>query len=381
MSLSDHLDDIMDDTIPVSDVSLESLAVRRVTMDVVRDNARTRTQVKLDKNFSKKLNILYDTLRIKTAVESLEVVDYSMALEAMTGMEDPVTLRAKLTKTPSRVNKALVVSELESTSDVLPVEYEERLYELWQLYEETKETRENLAKSLESLATSFLTEINRLSSNSPIVIHEGESINLYSSPLLKVCSIDDTKLMYDKYSGALIHRFQKLFANGPVTDLLKLQPISHQESNVSAEAETDLDLDVTEEEETIASKLAEKIDNDTETAVGVENEKSVTVASSLVVEEESLEHITKAIHGNLLILLHSVGEVSDYADRVSYLTTMFQTNTESQTPNLLTDEVHFTVSRLPEAYKQVTHILDVSDVLVQQGNPIDQVLELLQFLD
>ena len=61
--------------------------------------------------------MLYDTIRIKATLEKQEVLDYNMALEAMAGMDDPVTIRAKLTKTPSRINKALIVKELETTTD------------------------------------------------------------------------------------------------------------------------------------------------------------------------------------------------------------------------------------------------------------------------
>ena len=377
MSLSDHLDDILDDNTNEEDLGLESIRIKRVTSNFVRDNATSRTTVKVDDNFSRKLNILYDALHIKKVVQKLEVVDYPMALEAMTGMEDPVILRAKLTKAPSIINKALVVSELDNVTEDLPTEYIERLSELNELYEETSYVRENLAKSLESLATSFLVEINRLSSTPPMVISEGASINLYTSPLVKVCSVDDSELMYDKYSGKLTHRFHKLFSGESIPALLQLKSVA---GDVSTESENDIDLEVTEEEEVIASKLAEKIDNDTKATVGVEDQK-YELPPQIVKEEESLECIAKAIHGNILMVIHSVSDVDGYSKRVSNLLSTIKGNIEAQNPNLLNEEVYFVISQIPMAYKQVTHILNVSDVLIENNNPIDQVLELLQFLD
>ena len=49
-----------------------------------------------------------------------------------------------------------------------------------------------------------------------------------------------------------------------------------------------------------------------------------------------------------------------------------------ETHNLM---MKFIVYQIPNMYKQLTHVLNVSDMLSEQNNPIDQLLELLQFLD
>lgn len=378
MSLSDHLDDILDDTIPVSDVGLESLAVRRVTMDVVRDNARTRTQVKLDKDFSKKLNILYDTLRIKTAIESLEVVDYSMALEAMSGMDDPVTIRAKLTKTPSSINKVLIAKELETTTDEIPQEYIDRLGEVNSLFEETKETRSVLKTSIVNLISSYASEMNRLSINPPLVLVDSENLNLYTTPLTDTVGIDDTKLMYDKYSGVLVKKFKWLYDSYDMASLLQQKKVSNLD--VSAEADSGVDLDVTEEEEEIASKLASKIDmTEGSEVVTEDNRLSTPVSETLNVT--SLESVCESVHCSLSILLDSVDKLAVNEEQVSYLDSYIRANLDTQKHNLIDDEVHYVLSQIPDMYKQLTHVLNVSDMLSEQDNPIDQLLELLKFLD
>ncbi|QXN70431.1 hypothetical protein AGENTSMITH_25 [Bacillus phage vB_BspM_AgentSmith] len=378
MSLSDHLDDIMDDVLPNGEISTESLDVKRVTMDIIRDSSKTRTVVKLDKNFSKKLNMLYDTIRIKASLENQEVLDYNMALEAMAGMDDPVTIRAKLTKTPSRLNKALVVSELESTSDVLPAEYEERLYELWQLYEETKEDRSDLKSSLQQLMAHYVTEMDRLVDYPPMVICNGESFNLYTHPLVNIIGIDDTKLMYDKYSGVLVKKFEWLHTSDDLASLLRSGDTNTLD--VSSEAEKDIDLDVTEEEENIASKLASKIDmtEDPEVVTEDHNANPVTLVK---VESKSLESIVQEVHSSMYILLESLNEVANCEDRVNCLVKAIQTNKEDKQPTSLTSEVHFTVNQLPNSYKQLTHIADVCDLLATKDNPFDILLELLKFID
>lgn len=378
MSLSDHLDDILDDTIPVSDASLESLAVRRVTMDVVRNNARTLTQVKLDKDFSKKLNILYDTIRIKTAIESLEVVDYSMALEAMSGMDDPVTIRAKLTKTPSRINKALVVKELETTTDEIPQEYIERLGEVNSLFEETRETRSALKTSIYDLMSRYSSEMNRLSINPPLVLADGENFNLYTTPLMDIVGIDDTKLMYDKYSGVLINKFKWLYTSDDIASLLQQKKVTNLD--VSAEADSDVDLDVTEEEEEIASKLASKIDMTEDTGVVTEDNNLGTVVSSSL-NVTSLESVCRSVYCSLSILLDSLDKLKASEEQVSSLDSAIRANLEEHRHNLIDDEVHDVLSQIPNMHKQLTHVLNVSGVLSEQNNPIDQLLELLQFLD
>lgn len=378
MSLSDHLDDILDDTIPVSDASLESLAVRRVTTDVVRNNARTLTQVKLDKDFSKKLNILYDTIRIKTAIESLEVVDYSMALEAMSGMDDPVTIRAKLTKTPSRINKALIVKELETTTEEIPQEYIERLGEVNSLFEETRETRSALKTSIYDLMSRYSSEMNRLSINPPLVLADGENFNLYTTPLMDIVGIDDTKLMYDKYSGVLVKKFKWLYTSDGIASLLQQKKVSSLD--VSTEADSDVDLDVTEEEEEIASKLASKIDMTEDTGVVTEdNSLSTVVSSSLNVT--SLESVCRSVYCSLSILLDSLDKLTASEKQVSSLDSAIRANLEEHRHNLIDDEVHDVLSQIPNMHKQLTHVLNVSDMLSEQNNPIDQLLELLQFLD
>lgn len=378
MSLSDHLDDIMDDVLPSDNVATEALDVKRVTMNTFRNESNIRTNVKLDKDFSRKLNVLYDTIRIKAALEKQEVLDYNMALEAMAGMDDPVTIRAKLTKTPSRVNKALIVKELETTTDEIPQEYIERLGEINSLFEETRETRSVLKTSIEKLISSYATEMNRLSSNPPLVLAHSENFNLYTSPLVNIVGIDDTELMYDKYSGTLVKKFQWLYTSDDITSLLQQKKGSSLD--VSAEADSDIDLDITEEEEEIASKLASKIDMTEDTEVVTEDNNSGTVVSSAL-NEASLESVCGSVYCSLSILLDSVEKLAVSEEQVSSLDSSIRANLEKHQHNLIDDEVHYVLSQIPNMYKQLTHVLNVSDMLSEQNNPIDQLLELLQFLD
>lgn len=379
MSLSDHLDDIMDDVLPSDNVATEALDVKRVTMNTFRNESNIRTNVKLDKDFSRKLNVLYDTIRIKVALEKQEVLDYNMALEAMAGMDDPVTIRAKLTKTPSRINKALITKELETTTDEIPQEYIERLGEVNSLFEETRETRSVLKTSIEKLISSYATEMNRLSSNPPLVLVRGENFNLYTSPLVNIARIDDTELMYDKYSGTLVKKFQWLYTSSDdIASLLQQKKGSNLD--VSAEADSDIDLDVTEEEEEIASKLASKIDMSEDTKVVTEDNNSGTAVSSAF-NETSLESVCGSVHCSLSILLDSVEKLAVSEEQVSSLDSSIRANLEKHKHNLIDDEVHYVLSQIPDTYKQLTHVLNVSDMLSEQNNPIDQLLELLQFLD
>ena len=378
MSLSDHLDDIMDDVLPSDNVATEALDVKRVTMNTFRNESNTRTNVKLDKDFSRKLNVLYDTIRIKATLEKQEVLDYNMALEAMAGMDDPVTIRAKLTKTPSRINKALIVKELETTTDEIPQEYIERLGEVISLFEETRETRSVLKTSIEKLISSYAAEMNRLSSNPPLVLVRGENFNLYTSPLMNIVGIDDTELMYDKYSGTLVKKLQWLYTSDDIASLLQQKKGSGLD--VSAEADSDIDLDVTEEEEKIASKLASKIDMTEDTEVVTEDNNSGTVVSSAL-NGTSLESVCGSVYCSLSILLDSVEKLAVSEEQVSSLDSSIRANLEKHKHNLIDDEVHYVLSQIPNVYKQLTHVLNVSDMLSEQNNPIDQLLELLQFLD
>lgn len=379
MSLSEHLDDIMSDTLPLGDVSLEALAIKQVTMDMNDGSSKTRTVVKFSKNFSRKLNVLYDTIHLKSVISKQEVVSRDMAMEAMAGMDDLITIKAKLTNAASRQNKAIVVSELEPTTDVLPEEYIDRLTEFNNLNSETKETRDNLTKSLSSLLENFSVEMKRLSKNPPIVIYNGASINLYTSSVYTVMGINDSELMYEKYDSKLIKQFREFSTDYSPVTVTQLTPVSI-DPNFSVEAETDIDLDVTEEEEEISSKLIDKINEDTPTKVSAENNREVAVLETDP-NENSLESITQRTSTNISILLNCLNEVSVFEDKVSKLVYVLNLNNEAKVSNLLTVETYDVINSLPEFHGLLQRLLEANDCLAKQDNPVELLLKLLVFLD
>lgn len=175
----------------------------------------------LDKSALHKFNTLYNLAIMKSSVASMKKVDLKLATEIFTMLPElNQSESAKLTSTPSVMNKEILEHILSSVSNNIPTQLVDTVK---QVSSEIKELNADIVVVLGQLnnyVNIYTAQLLRLQSVKPIIIVDKNSINILNDELYSVCCIDDTKLDYKKYENNLSKKILAVVNNQELTNLL-----------------------------------------------------------------------------------------------------------------------------------------------------------------
>lgn len=175
----------------------------------------------LDKSALHKFNTLYNLAIMKSSVASMKKVDLKLATEIFTMLPElNQSESAKLTSTPSVMNKEILEHILSSVSNNIPTQLVDTVK---QVSSEIKELNADIVVVLGQLnnyVNIYTAQLLRLQSVKPIIIVDKNSINILNDELYSVCYIDDTKLDYKKYENNLSKKILAVVNNPELTNLL-----------------------------------------------------------------------------------------------------------------------------------------------------------------
>lgn len=186
----------------------------------------------LDKSALHKFNTLYNLAIMKSSVASMKKVDLKLATEIFTMLPElNQSESAKLTSTPSVMNKEILEHILSSVSNNIPTQLVDTVK---QVSSEIKELNADIVVVLGQLnnyVNIYTAQLLRLQSVKPIIIVDKNSINILNDELYSVCCIDDTKLDYKKYENNLSKKILAVVNNPELTNLLFIAQ-TNSKSNV-----------------------------------------------------------------------------------------------------------------------------------------------------
>lgn len=213
MSIHDLLNDINDG---VTDNSVATEENMKTSLEGVGEVTAIVSDVrlnlaKLDAAVIDKFNTLYRRCLIRKALTKVSKVDRSVALEAMATLpvSNPVN-EAKLTSTPSAINKKILDDIVFSGKDEMPADLHDYLLNTFSLFNEEFLTE---VDDLIQFVTNYNDTIRTLVNNkykTSIVMVDNETRNLLSDSLVDLSFVDDSTLMYDKYTGELNKRINAI---------------------------------------------------------------------------------------------------------------------------------------------------------------------------
>lgn len=216
MSIHDILNDINDGVTDNNEISQEA-------EQASLENARTITTVatgvsinlgKLDTGVIDKFNTLYKRCLLRKTISKMTKVDRSIAIEAMATLpsHNPIN-EAKLTSTPSVINKKILDEIVFSGKDELPSDLHEFILDTFSMFNEELLAEIKDLLSFVSETNSSIKEIVNNKVKTSIIMVGNESHNLLSDSLLDLSLIDDSKVMYEKYEGELNKRISAILNN------------------------------------------------------------------------------------------------------------------------------------------------------------------------
>lgn len=206
MSIHDILNDINDgvtDNLVTAEESVKTSLEGVGEVTSISSGVRLNLG-KLDTTVIDKFNTLYRRCLIRKALTKVSKVDRSVALEAMATLPDsnPVN-EAKLTSTPSVINKKILDDIVFSGKDEMPPDLHDYLLNTFNLF---NEEFLNEVDDLIRFVTSNLDELRTVFSakyKTSIVMVGNETHNLLTDSLIDLSLIDDSTIMYDRYQGTL----------------------------------------------------------------------------------------------------------------------------------------------------------------------------------
>lgn len=207
MSLSDALNEIKEDA---QNIEVE-LATENIQTVVNNDSKFKFNLDMFDKKVIDKFNNLYQKLSLKESVKCLNKIDYKIAQEVFTMIDDVSKAeQAKLTTYPSILNKEVLDRVLSDVVDEVPDDVVGIITKFITEIEDNLTCIDEVRKTISIYSNKFTDLDKKLVSNKPIVIYDKNSYNLYTDKLLDLLHIDDTKIDYDKFSGILIEKYDSL---------------------------------------------------------------------------------------------------------------------------------------------------------------------------
>lgn len=238
MSLSDALNDIQGDVLPIT----ENIATEDVKIASVKQSNFKVCVECFDRKVIDKFNTLYNVLLLKKSVQNLNKVDRQIAQEVFTMIPDlnPVE-KAKVTNYPSTLNKDVINNAVSDIKDIIPEESFRLLEDIHKQINVNIPHIKNVVESINANHGFLEDQHSRLTKTPPIVIKgQGESVNLYTSKIADVFTINDTELDYPKYANQLVSRFERLTNNKSLNALLHYLTASTTEEDTEERTVSDV---------------------------------------------------------------------------------------------------------------------------------------------
>lgn len=210
MSLSDALNELKED-LPENNDGTLTITEEAITLTPSKESRFKFDPQRFDPKVVEKFNTLYNVISTRKVYKENKLLDKSIAQEVFTMLPDvSKTESAKLTNYPSSINREVIEKALSQVEDKVPTDSIQLVKEFIGEVNVNKEHLVTVKEFLTNLKHNFKIEDDRLINNKSIIITQGESKNLYTSPLYIFSYMDDTVLDYEKYSGKLAVQYRGL---------------------------------------------------------------------------------------------------------------------------------------------------------------------------
>ncbi len=212
MSIQDILSDINDGVVDLGQdqANLETSLEGAKEVTPVVGNLKINL-AKLDTSLIDKFNNLYRVCVLRKTLSNVSKVDRSIAVEAMAALpnHNPIN-EAKLTSTPSAINKKILDEIVFTGKDEMPADLHNYLIETYTLFNDRfiDEIR-TLLNFIVEYNDNLRTKINE-KYKTAIVMSDNVSYNLLATDFTDLYNLDDTQLQYTKYSGELRKRIKSI---------------------------------------------------------------------------------------------------------------------------------------------------------------------------
>lgn len=319
MSLSAILDDVPENTPPDQTViSSEDLSVR------IKMTTKPASVVSpINKATVAKFNLLYSKIVNKDLISKMTKVDHKLATEVFTMLpEASIVEQAKMTSAPSAINREVILKALDNVQDVAPEDAVQMLGDLRDTLTAIVPLYHSVCEKLETITKNNAEHVKRLSDAPAIVMVDNEAHNLLTTKISRLSYLDDTSMEYPKYANALSKKFHSLMVDETFAELYRRLYPTNQSAYVA-------DLTLMEVVELISA-----------TRLGITGNRA------------NLETYA----GQLEVYLGS--DTKDVYERGSRL-----------------------VNDAESAMETAAFVQMIDQILSQPGNFIDQVTELLTFID
>lgn len=203
MSLGEVLEDLQSD---IENISVENISV------ISKNEAKFKLNTQLlDKKVIEKFNTLYYKLTLKETVKGMNKIDLKIAQEVFTMLPEMDNVeKAKVTSYPSSVNKSVIDKALSDIENTVPQDAVDTVQNLVTEIQLNSECLTEIKETINRVSDVLEREDSRLVKTKPIIIVDGVTKNLYSDKIREFSYIDDSKLDYSKYDGALSNKYHTL---------------------------------------------------------------------------------------------------------------------------------------------------------------------------
>jgi hypothetical protein len=210
MFLGSILSDIEEDTLNISTES-SGIDVKNIT-DFNINNA---VDTKIDQNVIDKVH-QYNILNLyRKHILSAEKLDRSVAYEVFTMLPNVSNVdKAKLTSTPSLINKEIVTNILDRNNWV---DYDLALKSVTMAITDSISDVSKKVEFILAFLDNFYNDIDkdykRLCAVNPIIIYRGESVNLLTANMTYISGMNTNLIDYNKYVDTLDSKYFALCSN------------------------------------------------------------------------------------------------------------------------------------------------------------------------
>jgi hypothetical protein len=230
-SLTDALEELKEgvENVSTSDLGLENFSTHtlpEVKILSIRQNNRFIDMNKFPKETLNKLNTMLDLMIIRENINKMPKVDYNVAVEVFTMLpiENGKVEEAKLTRTPSFINKTILEKVIDSNTQpkIDPVIVSEIINSKEKI-KEGIETVHKILSYLKSFEEKYDQMVLKFEKTPPLVISENKfsdeendhikTYNVLETPIAILRQLDDHSFEYEKYKGVFRKKFNELYAD------------------------------------------------------------------------------------------------------------------------------------------------------------------------
>ena len=177
----------------------------------------------LDKQVLDKFNTLCWLTATKRAIDPIDKVGLSLAQEVFTMIPDPHPADvAKMTSQPSAGNKLILTEIIDSMDLVVPNEIKVAIQNLADLYQDNKDYMNQAAAALNTACTTINNNLARFKDSPPIVVdikNKGSAYNLLTTDIWLLSTSYNLFTGYEKYTNVLSDKYKS------IADIIKEQAV------------------------------------------------------------------------------------------------------------------------------------------------------------